>query len=362
MFHFAKNFWGFSIFVVVCVSTTTTTTNGHVALKYPPARTDNDYLYTFDGSCEGDSCDGFCGDPYINDNNPITTLQVGVPITLRWYSPVPHSPHKYRLSLNRQSSDGRFDSLGNILTIVDAEDAAVDDATEETVEPSDVGPSPNMRSRQRGNNFSTKVTVPTDALQYCSGPDPCVLQLFDLYYFVSCSNVLLTAEELGGPNMTSGDDNNGGKTIETLPSFDGEGYPIFLVEGASFEDYRVTVDEQEPQLDPILTIKRCESYTFAIDAPGHPFVIKTKPGIGGDDLYDGAAIEDQGLEVGAFRFEADAAAPSKLYYQCTLHPEMVGEIQIIDGGDACTKSGVGFAGPVWRSIAGLTPALLVFLC
>ena len=311
-----------------------TTTYGHVALEYPPGRTDNDYIFTFNGECDPtNSCASFCGDPYDNENNPITTLQVGTPITLRWFSPVPHPPYQYRLSLNKQTSDGNFDLPDNILTIVDAEDAAVSDSS-----------SSNSRSREQ--YYSTQVVIPTEALQYCSGPDPCVLQLYDLYYFVSCANVLLTTDSdsvvpPSNTDMTNSID-DGLLDVTLPPSLESSDVPVIFVEAESFEDYRIIVDDMPPLRDPTITINRCESYEFVIDAPGHPFVIKTEPGIGWENLYDNGLplSENQGLEVGTFDFIVDEDAPSKLFYQCTLHPEMVGEIEVIDS-DSCLEDSSG---------------------
>jgi len=150
----------------------------HLVLVHPTPRTDNDYLYTFeDGVCEPEStCAAFCGDTYNSTTNPLTVLEVGVPLTLRWKVTVGHPPFKYRLSLNPTATDDDFDLSNNILTTVTNGDAA---------DPSNVG--------SRGS-FSTNVTIPESALDTCSqagGNQPCVLQLWDVYYFVSCANVLL---------------------------------------------------------------------------------------------------------------------------------------------------------------------------
>jgi len=158
--------------------------HAHVRMVHPTPRTDNEYLYTFDeGVCgeNDDKCAGFCGDPYDSSLNPLTILQVGVPQTLRWSVTQAHRPEKYRLSLNPTSRDERFDLDDNILATVTNSDAA---------DPGNVG---------KKGDFSTTVTIPESALDTCSqanGDDPCVLQLFDLYYFVSCANVLLTTEDL----------------------------------------------------------------------------------------------------------------------------------------------------------------------
>jgi len=153
----------------------------HVVLVHPTPRTDNDYLRTDDdGVCDPEStCTAFCGDTYNSTANPLTILEVGVPLTLRWMVTAAHLPEKYRLSLNPTATDDHFDLSNNILTTVTNGDAA---------DSSNVG---------SNGSFSTTVTIPESALDTCSQADsnkPCVLQLWDLYYFVSCGNVLLTTK------------------------------------------------------------------------------------------------------------------------------------------------------------------------
>ena len=62
--------------LVLLASLLPTATHGHVQLAYPPAIIDDDYQYTFDGSCQKESCDAFCGragpDPI-----PVTSIVPG---------------------------------------------------------------------------------------------------------------------------------------------------------------------------------------------------------------------------------------------------------------------------------------------
>jgi len=291
-------------------------------------------LYTFDnGVCNPDnSCAAFCGDAYDSSVNPLTILQVGVPLTLRWKTNVVHEPLQYRLSLNPDATDDRFDFGDNILVTVANGDAA---------DPSNVG---------LMGNFSTTVMIPESSLDTCSqanGDEPCVLQLWDLYYFVSCANVLLTTgeveDEVYAPTPTTAKVGTYAPTTASLPPLPGKSISTLFFQGASFEDYRVTVGMEEPELDPILTLERCRDYTFVIDAPGHPFVIKTQPGLGLGDVLttndQDYSVSDtfptEGMDRGSFTFRAGDGAPSSgLFYQCTLHVEMVSEIFLVDGG-AC---------------------------
>lgn len=302
---------------------TASAVHAHVAMVYPVPRTDNDYLYTFDaGVCDRDStCAGFCGDVYNTNINPVTTLQVGVPITLRWKTKVAHAPLQYRLSLNPTASDNHFDVSENILTTISNADAA---------DPSNAG-------RQTGS-FSTIVTIPESAMETCSGGEPCVLQLWDLYYFVSCANVLLTKGEVDQEEVPA----TPAPDTVTLPPLPEKSENTILFQGASFEDYRVTMGMEEPQLDPILYLERCRDYTFIINARGHPFVLKNQPGLGmdnvlvidgGQDYTTSETYPTEGTERGSFTFRAGPDAPTTgIFYQCTLHIGMVSEIVLVDNG------------------------------
>ena len=74
--------------------------------------------------------------------------------------------------------------------------------------------------------------------------------------------------------------------------------------------------------DPKITVKLGDKLTFEVDAFGHPFYLKTKQGLGIEDLVVGA--DNNGTESGAVIW-----TPSKkgtFYYQCSLHNGMYGEI------------------------------------
>ena len=131
----------------------------HVVLQSPTPRTDNDYLYTFDGSCDGAQCDSFCGDAV--GTGPVTTLTPG-PLTVRWRVAQSHPPYKFRISLNRVPlTDDNFDDPANLLGV-------------------------HTGTQEYAYDTSHEVIIPeTPACEH----QPCTLQLYDLYYFVSCANV-----------------------------------------------------------------------------------------------------------------------------------------------------------------------------
>src|SRR5262249_25497944 len=64
-------------------------------------------------------------------------------------------------------------------------------------------------------------------------------------------------------------------------------------------------------------------------APGHPFWIKTAPGIGPGDQFT-TGVTNNGVQTGTLTFAVPASAPNLLYYQCGNHIDMVGELLIVN--------------------------------
>ena len=153
-----------------------TATHGHVQLAYPPAIIDDDYQYTFDGSCQYESCDAFCGragpDPIS-----VTTVSPGT-LALKLNVNVKHPPFRYRIALSSTSdAPSGFDT--NIL--LDGIEAPSDGSTE----------------------FEVTVNIPDDVT--CS--PFCTLQLFDYYYFVSCARIMIgDSDSLGQATNTNSSD------------------------------------------------------------------------------------------------------------------------------------------------------------
>lgn len=81
--------------------------------------------------------------------------------------------------------------------------------------------------------------------------------------------------------------------------------------------------------NPDFTLKRGSTYTFNIDAPGHPFLIKEIQGPGTMDVYNDG-VTDNGAVAGAVTFTVPADAPDILYYNCEFHAAMTGTFTIID--------------------------------
>jgi hypothetical protein len=83
--------------------------------------------------------------------------------------------------------------------------------------------------------------------------------------------------------------------------------------------------------NPDLKLLRGFTYIFDVNAPGHPFYIKTAPTIGTTNQYT-TGVTNNGEDVGLVTFSVPSDAPSTLYYQCSIHSVMGGELQISDLG------------------------------
>ncbi len=76
--------------------------------------------------------------------------------------------------------------------------------------------------------------------------------------------------------------------------------------------------------DPELTFLVGSKIVFLIDAPGHPFYLKVKSGIGKKDQIEN--IKNNGDTKGSILWVPEK--PGKYYYQCGKHKNMVGVINI----------------------------------
>ena len=76
-----------------------------------------------------------------------------------------------------------------------------------------------------------------------------------------------------------------------------------------------------------LIFERGKKYVFNINAPGHPFWIKTqqKTGIGFDWYY---GVQNNGIDNGTIIFNVPYNAPDNLFYICQYHPSMTGSITV----------------------------------
>jgi len=79
-----------------------------------------------------------------------------------------------------------------------------------------------------------------------------------------------------------------------------------------------------------ITLMRGGTYTFNVNASGHPFYIQTTGnGYVSGNVYS-SGVTGAGAQVGTVTFVVPSNAPSTLYYQCQYHSAMYGQINIID--------------------------------
>ena len=78
-------------------------------------------------------------------------------------------------------------------------------------------------------------------------------------------------------------------------------------------------------MDPEIIFQIGSEIKFQINAPGHPFYLKIKSGIGKKNLIQG--VENNGLTEGEIIWIPKEKGT--FYYQCGKHKNMVGIIKII---------------------------------
>jgi len=81
--------------------------------------------------------------------------------------------------------------------------------------------------------------------------------------------------------------------------------------------------------NPAITLTRGRTYTFTVNAPGHPFYIKTIQGIGTVNPYN-TGVTNNGAFNGTVTFTVPQDAPDLLYYNCEFHAVMTNTITVID--------------------------------
>lgn len=74
-----------------------------------------------------------------------------------------------------------------------------------------------------------------------------------------------------------------------------------------------------------------DTYKFQVSATGNPFYIKTQPSIGTGNAYNNG-VTNNGTDTGLISWTVPVDAPNILYYQCSLHPQMGGVINVVPPG------------------------------
>lgn len=107
------------------------------------------------------------------------------------------------------------------------------------------------------------------------------------------------------------------------------GAVTYAVGNSGNSAYLFTGEGLDNESNPDFTFKRGQTYTFNVNAPGHPFLIKTTATLGTDDSYDNG-VTNNGAATGTITFTVPMDAPDTLYYICEFHASMVGTLTIID--------------------------------
>jgi predicted lipoprotein with Yx(FWY)xxD motif len=88
-------------------------------------------------------------------------------------------------------------------------------------------------------------------------------------------------------------------------------------------------DVQNPEIE----LERGKTYEFNVNAPGHPFLIKTNQSTGTADTFDDG-VTNNGASTGTITFVVPQNAPDVLFYNCEFHGTMTGRIRIVDAGSS----------------------------
>ena len=118
-----------------------------------------------------------------------------------------------------------------------------------------------------------------------------------------------------------------GVTTITVPA-NANPHSSWDVVNNSASSYRFTGPGQDGAEDnPDIYLVRGQRYVFKMNASGHPFQIRVANG--GAAYSDG--VTNNGAQTGNVVFNVQHDAPAQLYYQCTSHGSMVGNIYIVGG-------------------------------
>ena len=108
-----------------------------------------------------------------------------------------------------------------------------------------------------------------------------------------------------------------------------KGASIFNVTNNGASDYTFSDPENHwfpsSENDPVLYLRRGETYYFIVSASGHPFEIRVS---NGGSAYS-TGVTNNATQSGTVTFKVPMSAPSTLYYQCTAHSGMGNTINIV---------------------------------
>ena len=80
--------------------------------------------------------------------------------------------------------------------------------------------------------------------------------------------------------------------------------------------------------NPTMTFYKGSTYILKVNAPGHPFWIKTADSTGTSNAVSADWVKNNGVAVGEIVFTVPMNAPAQYHYNCELHAAMHGVINI----------------------------------
>ena len=102
----------------------------------------------------------------------------------------------------------------------------------------------------------------------------------------------------------------------------------YSISNSSTSAYKFSGNGLTNELNPSLTLIKGVTYSFKINAPGHPFWIKITQGTGTGNAYS-SGLTGNGTDSGTITFTVPSDAPATLYYNCQFHGLMTGTITIV---------------------------------
>lgn len=108
----------------------------------------------------------------------------------------------------------------------------------------------------------------------------------------------------------------------------GNGTPVnYNVTNSGASSYVFNGNGLTNSSNPNITLQRGKTYTFTVNSPGHPFLIKSAQTTGTANPFS-EGVTNNGLSNGVITFTVPSNAPNTLYYICEFHSSMTGVITV----------------------------------
>ena len=149
--------------------------------------------------------------------------------------------------------------------------------------------------------------------------------------YAAAGIVTVTSVETANINVSVAATTNDLKVTGVTTSTDIEIYTQFDVNStpapSAYEFAATGIGFTQATNNPTLYLTRGKNYRFSVNAPGHPFYIKTVNSTGTGNAYDDG-VDNNGAAVGIITFKVPYNAPDILHYNCSIHSGMHGEIRV----------------------------------